>query len=58
MDFLHELARALLEQETIRKEEFLEIARKYDPRISQKEIDHVKNEVYLGEPSDKSEENL
>ncbi len=58
MDFLHELAHALLEQETIRKEEFLEIAEKYDPRISQKEIDQVKNEVDLGEPSDKSEENL
>lgn len=45
MDFLHDLAKELLEKETIRKEEFLEIAKKYDSRISQKDIEEVKEEV-------------
>lgn len=42
MDFLHDLATNLLEKETIRKEEFLEIARKYDPVISKKDVEDAK----------------
>lgn len=45
MDFLHDLAKSLLEQETIRKEEFLEIAKKYDSRISDKDVKKVKKDI-------------
>lgn len=45
MDFLHELAKALLEKETIRKEDFLEIAQKYDSKLSQKDVEEAKKRI-------------
>lgn len=44
-DFLEELAQVLLEQETIRKDEFLEIAKKYDDRLTSREVEKEKNKV-------------
>ena len=45
MDFLHELAGLLLEVETIRKEEFLELAKKYDPNLTESQIQKELTEV-------------
>lgn len=45
MGFLHELAGVLLEEETIRKEDFLEIAKKYDSTVTEEEVESFKSEV-------------
>ena len=45
MEFLHELSNLLLEKETVRKEEFLEIARKYDPSISESDVENYKKNL-------------
>ena len=45
MDFLHHLSNELLEKETLRKEEFFEMAKIYDPKISQEDVENVKKEI-------------
>lgn len=58
-DFLEELAQVLLEQETIRKDEFLDIAKKYDDRLTRLEVEKEKNKIdtYL-ETGKKSDEDV
>ena len=45
MDFLHHLSKELLEKETIRKEDFFEMAKVYDPNVSQKDVEKVKEDI-------------
>ena len=45
MAFLHELSQRLLEEETIRKEDFLDIAKKHDPRLTEEKVEEIKEEL-------------
>lgn len=45
IEFLHELSKALLEKETLRKEDFISIAMKYDSSLNIGDVIKAKNEV-------------